>query len=251
MAELWGRATGCRGGRGGTMHLHDFSLGYPRANGIVGAALGDRDGRRTRGEAARVRPGRVGFVGDGGANTGRTWESVNFAAIWKLPLIVVCENNQYAVETLDRAADRRRRRSPSARDGFGLPAVRSTARTSRAVYRATAEARERAASGDGPDLHRGGHLPLPRATTPGRSRTTGRSRRSSAGGDAATRSSGCAARSRRPAGSTTRRFDAADRERRARSSRMRSRSRRARRFPDPATAADGVTAFAFDARGPG
>ena len=59
MAELWGRATGCAGGRGGTMHLNDFSLGYFGSNGIVGAALGHRDGRGARREAAQDGPGRA------------------------------------------------------------------------------------------------------------------------------------------------------------------------------------------------
>ncbi len=149
MAELWGRATGCAGGRGGTMHLIDFSLGYFGSNGIVGAALGIAMGAAL---AAKLRQNGqvcVGFFGDGGANTGRTWEFVNFATVEKLPLIVVCENNQYAVETWIRRemvggtiAERA--------IGFGLPASQVDGQDIAAVYAATVEARERAAAGGGP-----------------------------------------------------------------------------------------------------
>jgi pyruvate dehydrogenase E1 component alpha subunit len=150
MAELWGRATGCAGGRGGTMHLNDYSLGYFGSNGIVGAALGIAMGAAL---AAKLRmTGQVclGFFGEGGANTGRTWEFVNFAALQKLPLIVVCENNQYAVEThIARSAalaDSIARRA----EGFGLPSTQVDGQDVCAVYRATVEARERASRGEGP-----------------------------------------------------------------------------------------------------
>jgi pyruvate dehydrogenase E1 component alpha subunit len=151
MAELWGRAGGCAGGRGGTMHLNDFSLGYFGSNGIVGASLGIAMGAAL---AAKLRSSGqvcVGFFGEGGANTGRTWEAVNFAASQKLPLIAVCENNQYAVETyIGRALT-----GPSIAErasGFGLPAVQVDGQDVCAVYRATVEARERAASGGGPSF---------------------------------------------------------------------------------------------------
>jgi TPP-dependent pyruvate/acetoin dehydrogenase alpha subunit len=150
MAELWGRASGCAGGRGGTMHLNDSSLGYLGSNGIVGAAIGIAMGAALAAKIRKTGQVAVGFVGDGGANTGRTWEFVNFAAVQKLPLIAFCENNQYAVETFigrsaalegsiaDRAA------------GFGLPAVQIDGQDVGAVYRATREARGRAAAGEGP-----------------------------------------------------------------------------------------------------
>ena len=151
MAELWGRAGGCAGGRGGTMHLNDFSLGYFGSNGIVGASLGIAMGAAL---AAKLRSSGqvcVGFFGEGGANTGRTWEAVNFAASQKLPLIAVCENNQYAVETyIGRALT-----GPSIAErasGFGLPAVQVDGQDVCAVYRATVKARERAASGGGPSF---------------------------------------------------------------------------------------------------
>ena len=149
MAELWGRRDGCAGGRGGTMHLNDFDLGYYGSNGIVGASLGIAMGAALAAKLRGTGQVCVGFFGEGGANTGRTWEFVNFAATHALPLIVFCENNQYAVETfIGRAmtggsiADRA--------SGFGLPSVQVDGQDVCAVYRATREARDRAASGEGP-----------------------------------------------------------------------------------------------------
>jgi pyruvate dehydrogenase E1 component alpha subunit len=149
MAELWGRATGCAGGRGGTMHLNDFSLGYYGSNGIVGASLGIAMGAALAAKLRGTDQVCVGFFGEGGANTGRTWEAINFAASQKLPLIAICENNQYAVETyIGRTLI-----GPSIAErgaGFGLPAVQVDGQDVCAVYRATVEARARAASGGGP-----------------------------------------------------------------------------------------------------
>jgi hypothetical protein len=91
----------------------------------------------------------VGFVGDGGVNIGRLWEAVILASIWSLPLIVVVENNQYAVEThVDRVTGggdivRRAR-------GFGLPAVRIDGQDVVAVHKVIAMARTRATAGEGP-----------------------------------------------------------------------------------------------------
>jgi TPP-dependent pyruvate/acetoin dehydrogenase alpha subunit len=150
MAELWGRATGCAGGRGGTMHLNDFSLGYFGSNGIVGAGLGIAMGAALAAKLRETGQVCVGFFGEGGANTGRTWEFVNFAAVQRLPLIAVCENNQYAVETyIGRSAalaDSIARRA----EGFGLPSLQVDGQDVCAVYRATRAAHDLARRGDGP-----------------------------------------------------------------------------------------------------
>ena len=91
----------------------------------------------------------LGFFGDGGANTGRTWEAVNMAAVWKLPLIAFCENNLYAVETsIGRAAASGSIAERAA--GFGLPAVQVDGQDVCAVYREVRAARKRAEAGDGP-----------------------------------------------------------------------------------------------------
>jgi pyruvate dehydrogenase E1 component alpha subunit len=149
MAELWGRATGCSGGRGGTMHLNDFSLGYFGSNGIVGSSLGIAMGAALAAKLRHTGQVCVGIFGDGGANTGRTWEFVNFAAMQKLPLIAICENNQYAVETFVGRSTFAKSIADRA-SGFGLPSVQVDGQDVAAVYRATAEARKRAAEGGGP-----------------------------------------------------------------------------------------------------
>lgn len=149
MAELYGKADGCLGGRGGHMHLADFSAGLFGSNGIVGGGLGIATGAALGARMRDLDQVAVGFFGDGGSNTGRVWESINLAAVWSLPLIAICENNLYAVEThlarstaggsiADRAA------------GFGLHAVEVDGQDVAAVHRVVAEARERAVGGGGP-----------------------------------------------------------------------------------------------------
>ena len=98
MAELFGKATGCTGGRGGSMHLVDMSRNFLGSNGIVGAGLGLAMGSALGMKMQGERRVAVGYFGDGGANTGRTWEFINLASLWKLPLIAICENNLYAVD---------------------------------------------------------------------------------------------------------------------------------------------------------
>jgi len=149
MAELYGKSTGIVGGRGGTMHLADFDLGYYGGNGIVGAGLGVAMGAALGAQQRDAQQVAVGFVGDGGANTGRTWEFVNMASIWSLPLIVVCENNLYAVETHTNRVTGGQSIVRRA-EGFGLPAQQIDGQDIGAVYRAVAAARERALAGDGP-----------------------------------------------------------------------------------------------------
>jgi TPP-dependent pyruvate/acetoin dehydrogenase alpha subunit len=147
MAELYGRATGAVGGRGGTMHLADLERGYLGGNGIVGAGVGIAMGAalacQLQGEGVAV-----GFVGDGGLNVGRTWEAANLAVIWDLPLVIVCENNMYAVETrfdLVLGGGSAVRRA----EGFGLASVSVDGQDVAAVYRAVHAAAERARSGGG------------------------------------------------------------------------------------------------------
>ena len=161
LAELAGKATGSNGGRGGSMHLADFDRGLWGSNGIVGAglgiALGAALGASVRGTDQVV----AGFFGDGGANTGRVWEFVNLAAIWKLPLIAICENNLYAVETPSRTVTGGG--SVAARAaGFGLPAEEVDGQDVLEVFRAVSAAAARARSRRRAELPRGPHLPLPR-----------------------------------------------------------------------------------------
>ncbi len=151
MAELMGRATGYCKGKGGSMHIADLDQGNLGATGIVGSGIPVATGAalavQMRGEARVV----ACFFGDGAANQGAFHESLNLAAIWKLPVIYICENNQYAM-------------SGSTREMFPVPeiAARATAygfpgltvdgNDVLAVSEATAEARARARRGRGPTL---------------------------------------------------------------------------------------------------
>ena len=149
MAELMTKATGVSKGRGASMHLGDVSRGHFGGNGIVGAGMGIGMGAALGIKMAGDKKVAIGFVGDGGMNTGRTWEAINMAAIWKLPLIVVVDNNQYAVETfIDRVTaggDLAKRAS-----GFGLPASTIDGQNVLEVRDAVAQAREYALAGNGP-----------------------------------------------------------------------------------------------------
>ena len=171
------------------MHLNDFSLSYFGSNGIVGSALGIAMGAALTAKLQHTTQVCVGFFGDGGANTGRTWEFVNFAAMQKLPLIAICENNQYAVETyVGRTTSAKSIADRAA--GFGLPSVQVDGQDVSAVYKATAEERE---SGQQTvaDLRSSRRSPTAiTVTKPTRSSTTGRPTSSSTGAGREIRSSG-------------------------------------------------------------
>ena len=151
MAELFGRASGLCGGKGGSMHVADLELGMMGANGIVGggpplvagAALTAK--RRGQGHVA------VAFVGDGGSNQGTTFESLNLAKVWDLPAIFVIEDNGYAEATSSKWSIGAESNAERAR-GFGLPAVRVDGHDFFAVYAAAEEAIQRARDGGGPSL---------------------------------------------------------------------------------------------------
>src|SRR5215208_2300282 len=95
-AEIMGKATGMCGGKGGSMHVADFSVGMLGCNGIVGGGLGIAAGAAFSARYRQTDQVAVAFFGDGGANKGTFHEALNFAAVRKLPAIFVCENNGYA-----------------------------------------------------------------------------------------------------------------------------------------------------------
>jgi pyruvate dehydrogenase E1 component alpha subunit len=151
LAELYGKATGVVDGRGGSMHLADFTRGLWGSNGIVGAGLGIALGASLGAVVRHSGQVVVGFFGDGGVNTGRVWEFVNLAAVWRLPLIAVCENNLYAVETPSETVTGGGSATARAR-GFGLPAEEVDGQDVLAVHRAVSAAAARARSGAGPSF---------------------------------------------------------------------------------------------------
>ncbi|MEU5386292.1 thiamine pyrophosphate-dependent dehydrogenase E1 component subunit alpha [Kitasatospora cineracea] len=148
LAELLGRTGGLNRGRGGSMHAADFSLGILGANGMVGAggaiAVGAAWAARQAGED-RVA---VAFFGDGALNQGVLLESFNLAAMWRLPVLFVCENNGYAT-TLP-AATAVAGSATGRAAAFGIPAAEVDGMDTEAVRAAAAAAVERAANGGGP-----------------------------------------------------------------------------------------------------
>lgn len=151
MAEIFGKRTGICKGLGGSMHLTDTSKGLICESAIVGGGFPLATGA---GLSAQVRgSGQVSmcFFGDGATNQGTFSESVNMAAIWKLPVIYFCENNGYAVTT---PVSRSHGQPDIARraDGFGIPGVTVDGQDVEAVLAVTREAVSRARAGEGPTL---------------------------------------------------------------------------------------------------
>lgn len=99
MAELYGKKTGYCKGKGGSMHISDIDIGILGANGIVGANIPIAGGAALSAKLRGTNQVAVSFFGDGGANEGIFHEGINLASAWKLPVIFVCENNQYAIST--------------------------------------------------------------------------------------------------------------------------------------------------------
>jgi len=99
MAEIYGRKTGYCKGKGGSMHIADFSIGILGANGIVAAGLPIAVGAALAAKLEGKNRIAAVFFGDGACQEGEFHESMNLASIWKLPIIFVCENNLYGVNT--------------------------------------------------------------------------------------------------------------------------------------------------------
>ena len=151
MAELWGRSTGCSGGRGGSMHLFSKEHGLLGTNGIVGYGLHLAAGAAFTAKYQGTSQVAVAFFGDGAANLGSFHEIVNLAAIWELPVVFVCENNLYATELSFLKATAGQ--SVAARAaGYAIPGVQVDGQDVLAVYEAAGSAIDRARSGGGPSL---------------------------------------------------------------------------------------------------
>jgi len=151
MAEVLGKRTGYCKGKGGSMHIADFSIGMLGATAVVGAGIPIAAGA---GLSIRLRETDqvvACFFGEGASNQGTFHEGINMAAIWTLPVVFVCENNLYAmgtrqsrVMTIENIADRAA--------AYGIPGVVVDGNDVLAVYEAAREAVERAREGKGPTL---------------------------------------------------------------------------------------------------
>ena len=151
MAELMGRQDGYCRGLGGSMHIAALDLHILGCNGIVAAGLPIGTGAALAEKIRRTDHVVIAFFGDGGANQGVVHEAMNLAAVWALPIVFLCENNQYALST----ASKRTTAGPSiaARAaGYDIPGARVDGNDVHAVFEAVGAAVARARRGEGPSL---------------------------------------------------------------------------------------------------
>lgn len=151
MAELLGKSTGICKGKGGSMHLADFSVGSLGESGIVGSSVPVAVGAALTSKVLGMQDVSLAFFGDGGANTGAVHEAMNLAAVWSLPCIFFCENNGYAVTM---PASRATSVTDIADRGaaYGIPGIVVDGQDPVAVFEVTSAAVQRARRGDGPTL---------------------------------------------------------------------------------------------------
>ena len=154
MAELYGRVDGYCKGKGGSMHLADFSVGILGESGIVSSSVPVATGAGLASKISKNKFVSVVFFGDGASNQGACHESMNLASIWKLPVIFVCENNQFAITTsyqnsvaVENVSDRAQ--------AYNMPGILVDGQNVEAMYEATTEAVKRARNGEGPTLIEG------------------------------------------------------------------------------------------------
>ena len=149
MAEMLGKATGCSKGKGGSMHFTDPTVGLLGANAIVGAGVPHAAGAALASQLQKRDQVALAFFGEGAVNQGVFFETLNLAVVWKLPLILVCENNLYSemtpshettsnVETFKRAA------------ALGFESIQIDGNDIEAVYNTVEEAAVKARAGGGP-----------------------------------------------------------------------------------------------------
>ena len=151
MAEFMGKEAGYCRGRGGSMHMADVETGNLGANGIVAGGVPMAAGVGLSLKMQKSKQVVMVFFGDGAANEGAFHESLNMAAIWDLPVIYLCENNQYAMSMAIGRASRVDNLSERAA-GYGVPGVTVDGNDLVAVYAAACAAVERARRGEGPTL---------------------------------------------------------------------------------------------------
>ena len=151
MAELFGKQDGICKGKGGSMHLADFSVGMLGASAIVGGGLPLAVGAGLSSKMRKTDQVTVVFFGDGASNQGTFHESLNLAAIWSLPILFVCENNQYAESTPVTKVMLAKNVSDRAQ-AYGIPGKLVDGMDVMAVHDATEEAANRAREGQGPTL---------------------------------------------------------------------------------------------------
>ena len=150
-AELYGRQTGYCKGKGGSMHIADFDIGMLGANGIVAGGIPIVTGAALAAQLDGEGRVAVAFFGEGASNAGPFHESINIAASWRLPMLYVCENNQWAGNTPATQTVSTGQVAGRAA-GYGIPGVTVDGNDVLAVYEAATKAVTRARAGEGPTL---------------------------------------------------------------------------------------------------
>lgn len=151
MAELMGRSTGYCKGRGGSMHIADFSRGNLGANAIVGGGIPIAVGAALASKMQSQDRVAVSFFGDGASNEGTFHEALNLASLWKLPVIFVCENNGYGISvpawqstSVENISDRAA--------AYNMPGITVDGNDVEAIDEVFSQALRRAKAGEGPTL---------------------------------------------------------------------------------------------------
>lgn len=151
LAEVFGKATGCTGGKGGSMHLSDFDRNILGTNGIVGGGINIAGGVGLTIKMKKTDQVSVCFFGDGASNRGVFHEGFNLASLWKIPVVYICTNNQYAM-TLPLCKNCANQDISARAAAYDMPGLRVDGTDVIAVYETVSGALERARQGGGPSL---------------------------------------------------------------------------------------------------
>ncbi len=151
MAELYGKATGCAKGKGGSMHFFDKDNYFFGGHGLVGAQIGTGAGLAFAEQYRGTKNVCLCFFGDGAARQGMLHETFNLAMLWKLPVVFICENNNYAmgtsIERTSNVID-----IYKLADAYEMPGDKVDGMSPEAIHEAVTRAVKRAREGDGPTL---------------------------------------------------------------------------------------------------
>src|SRR5699024_9811487 len=149
MAEIFGKETGYSKGKGGSLHIADVSSGHLGANGVVAAGIPIAVGSALRSQMTGANDVTLSFFGDGATNEGVFHEALNMAAIWQLPVVFFCENNQYSMSShIDEMVNIKKLSHRAA--AYGFPGVKIDGNNLSEVIQATKEAVHHARIGNGP-----------------------------------------------------------------------------------------------------
>lgn len=152
LGEMMGRECGLMAGKGGSMHLSDAKLNIMASYAILGSQLAIACGAGWSAQYRGTRQATVAFFGDGTANLGAFHESLNLAAVWKLPVLFICENNLYGEYTATHRVTAVEHPAADRAAGYGLERIVIDGNDADAVYQTARRALAKARAGDGPSL---------------------------------------------------------------------------------------------------